>query len=279
MTTYELTEVSPFGVMVQPTTGKAHVRDLPIDRMHELARKHHLLVLRGFTAFDSADAFADYCGSWGEVSVWPFGKVLELVEQEQPKDHIFDNNYVPLHWDGMYRKQVPEFQIFHCVSAPKEAQGGRTTFSNTVSALEHAAPDLRAMWSKATGVYHRKMEFYDSKTVAPVVTTHPARGFPVIRYNEPPIAGDESFVNHPTLAFDGVEGSEAAAFHRSLREALYAPESFYAHAWATGDLVISDNYTLLHGREAFTSGAPRHLRRVHVLGDPPLDNPHLVAYG
>lgn len=276
---YELIEMEPFGVMARPTGGTAQVSDLPVQRLRELAREHHLLVLRGFGAVGDADAFADYCGKWGEVSVWPFGKVLELVEQEKPQDHIFDNNYVPLHWDGMYRKQVPEFQIFHCVSAPLTQQGGRTTFSNPVIALERATAAQRALWSKVTGVYHRKMEYYDSKTIAPLVAKHPVRGFPTIRYNEPPVEGDESFINHPTLGFKGVPDAQAADFHRGLRRALYAPESFYAHSWQTDDLVISDNYTLLHGREAFTSGAPRHLRRVHVLGEPPLDNPHLVAYG
>lgn len=271
--------MQPFGIVVRPTAEGVRVIDLPVNELRSLARKHHLMVLRGFTAFDSSAAFADYCGTWGEVSVWPFGKVLELVEQERPADHIFDNNYVPLHWDGMYRPQVPEFQIFHCVSAPTAQQGGRTTFSNTTIALERAADETRNLWDKVTGVYRRKMEYYDSKTVAPIVSTHPARGFPVIRYNEPPVEGDESFLNHPTLAFDGLAEHEARAFHRGLRDALYAPESFYAHAWQTSDLVIADNYTLLHGREAFSSGAPRHLQRVHVLGDPPLDNPHLVAYG
>ncbi len=275
---YELSDVSPFGVMVRPSAGKAHVSDLPIGRMRELARQHHLLVLRGFDAFDGANAFADYCARWGEISVWPFGKVLELIEQEKPADHIFDNNYVPMHWDGMYRPQVPEFQIFQCVSAPLAEQGGRTTFSNTVIALERAAPEKRALWSKVTGVYSRKMEYYDSKTIAPIVAKHPVRGFPVIRYNEPPREDDASFINHPTLGFDGVAEHEARAFHDGLRAALYAPETFYAHSWRSGDVVVSDNYTLLHGREAFSSGAPRHLRRVHVLGDPPLDNPHLVAH-
>ncbi|MCB0417979.1 MAG: TauD/TfdA family dioxygenase, partial [Bdellovibrionales bacterium] len=53
------------------------------------------------------------------------------------------------------------------------------------------------------------------------------------------------------------------------------PANFYAHEWKTGDVVLSDNHTLLHGREAFVSGSPRHLRRVHVLGKPALKNPHL----
>ncbi|WP_230942364.1 TauD/TfdA dioxygenase family protein [Burkholderia stagnalis] len=264
--------------MVRPASGRADVRELPTERMRELVRQHHLLVLRGFETFDGAEAFEAYCGGWGEISVWPFGKTLELIEHEKPDDHIFDNNYVPLHWDGMYRQQVPEFQLFHCVSAPEAEQGGRTTFSNTKALLERAAPQARALWSKVTGVYHRKMAFYDSKTIAPIVTTHPVSGFPVVRYNEPSIEGDESFVNRPALAFTGIAEADIGDFHRSLRAALYAPENFYAHAWQTGDVVISDNYTLLHGREGFTSGAPRHLRRVHVLGNPPLDNPHLVAY-
>lgn len=275
---FEVSKMKPFGVMVEPRHKGSFVGDLPVGQLRELARQHHLVLLRGFSTFTTADTFADYCARWGEISIWPFGKVLELVERENPEDHIFDNNYVPLHWDGMYRKQVPEFQMFHCVSAPQGDQGGRTTFSNTTIALAKAAPGIRAIWGNVTGVYHRKMEYYDSQTIAPIIASHPVKGFPVIRYNEPPREGDKNFINHPTLAFNGVSGDEAVAFHGSLCDALYAPESFYAHSWQTGDIVVSDNYTLLHGREAFTSGSPRHLRRVHVLGEPPLDNPHLVSH-
>lgn len=281
-TKYQMSLAKPFGVLVQPEGQSFSVNELPVGPIRELAREYHLVVLRGFSTFgkdtQGAEAFADYCATWGEISIWPFGKVLELVEQKNPADHIFDHNYVPLHWDGMYRPQVPEFQMFHCVSAPQGNQGGRTTFSNTRLALERASSSRRDLWSKVTGVYHRKMEYYDSKTVAPVVTSHPVKGFSVIRYNEPPREHDDSFLNHPTLAFKGVENQKTADFHHTLREALYSPENFYAHCWQTGDIVISDNYTLLHGREAFTSGAARHLRRVHVLGQPPLDNPHLVSH-
>jgi alpha-ketoglutarate-dependent taurine dioxygenase len=273
---YEINEVKPFGVLLEARR-EAEVGVVSIAQLRELTRQHHLVVLRGFSAIGGAEAFADYCHRWGEISVWPFGKVLELVEHENPKDHIFDNNYVPLHWDGMYRPQVPEFQIFQCVSAPRGDHGGRTTFSNTTIALARVAPRLRELWSRVTGSYHRKMEFYESHTVAPIITPHPVKGFPVIRYNEPPRVGDDTFVNHPTLVFTGIP-EDVTDFHLRLREALYAPENYYAHSWQTGDIVISDNYTLLHGREAFSRGAARHLRRVHVLGDPPLDNPHLVSH-
>lgn len=270
--------LKPFGTMVEPEKPSSDVDRIDVSELRRIVERSHLVVLRGFRTFDSAEAFSDSCARWGEISLWPFGKVLELLEQENPADHIFDNSYVPLHWDGMYRPQVPELQIFHCVRAPRGDQGGRTTFSNTALALEMATECDRDVWSRVTGVYDRAMEFYLSRTVAPILTKHPVRGFPVIRYCEPPHEGDTTFINHPTLEFQGVPSDEVGEFHRRLREVLYAPENFYAHAWQTGDIVISDNHTLLHGREAFTRGASRHLRRVHVLGQPPLDNPHLVSH-
>ncbi|MGH8031991.1 MAG: TauD/TfdA dioxygenase family protein [Luteimonas sp.] len=270
--------LNSFGLLVEPKRPNDDMRDIDVDLLRELFWREHLLVLRGFRMFDDPEDFPGYCERWGEISIWPFGKVLELIERENPEDHIFDNNYVPLHWDGMYRPQVPEYQIFHCVQAPLAGQGGRTTFSNTVLALEHAPTQALSLWSKVTGNYQRKMEFYDSKTVSPIVTSHPRRGFSVIRYNEPPAERDGSFVNPPALEFTGVSNEELAEFHRSLREALYAPTNFYAHEWLEGDLVIANNYTLLHGREGFVSQAPRHLRRIHVLGNPPLDNPALVSH-
>jgi alpha-ketoglutarate-dependent taurine dioxygenase len=273
-----ITPNQPFGLVLEPEAPEDDIHDLDVELLRELLWKERLLVLRGFRTFSSAEAFADYCERWGEVSIWPFGKVLELVEHNNPEDHIFDNNYVPLHWDGMYRPQVPEFQIFHCVRAPRHGQGGRTTFSDTVRALEGAPETACALWGKVTGSYQRKMEFYDSKTISPIVDTHPVRGFPVIRYNEPPLAGYGNFVNPPILEFTGVGDDERGTFFSSLRDALYAPSNFYAHEWQEGDVVVADNFSLLHGREAFETKAPRHLRRVHVLSNPPLDNPRLVSY-
>ncbi len=269
--------LNPFGVLLRPAHPGDELGNLPVDGLRALVRRHHLIVLRGFRVPRTPEGLADYCARWGAVSVWPFGKVLELVEHEKPEDHIFDNNYVPMHWDGMYRPQVPEFQVFHCVSAPALEQGGRTTFANTVLALEHAPPAARDLWGKVTATYCRKMAFYDSTTVCPIVTAHPRQGFPVMRYNEPPRAGDATFVNPPDMTFAGIPERLLPELHRTLHDALYGPKSFYAHAWEADDVVVSDNYTLLHGREPFVHRAPRHLRRVHVLGDPPLDNPHLAS--
>lgn len=269
--------LNPFGAILEAKHQDVPLSSLDVRELRRLFDEHHLLVIRNFRTFTSAEDFSEYCANWGEISIWPFGKVLELVERKNPADHIFDHSYVPLHWDGMYRPRVPEIQMFHCVHAPTSQEGGRTTFSHTPLVLERTPRSTRDFWMGVTGIYRREMEYYSSLTKAPIISNHPTKAYQVIRYCEPPCEGDASFINPSQLDFIGLADGEKKEFHRSLRAALYSPEAFYAHQWQSGDVVIADNYTLLHGREAFTSGASRHLRRVHVLGDPALDNPHLVS--
>lgn len=275
---FEATQLTPFGMIVEPKRKNTHINDLDIAHLRDMFYQEQLIVLRGFDTFKHADDFSNYCEYWGEVSLWPFGKVLVLKEQSEPKDHIFDNNYVPLHWDGMYRPQVPEYQMFHCIQAPLSGEGGRTTFSNTRLVLKHASTETKERWHKITGSYQRKMAFYHSKIVSPVITKHPHKDISVIRYNEPPTEEKRNFLNPPELTFSGANDDTLDAFHRQLKRALYDPKNFYAHEWKTGDIVIADNFSLLHGREAFISNSPRLLHRVHVLSDPPFDNPGLESY-
>lgn len=268
--------IRPFGVMIEGDS-KTSVNDLNLQTILNTFHNEKLVVLRGFKTFSTAEEFAVFCASFGEISLWPFGKVLELIEQDNPQDHIFDNNYVPLHWDGMYREFVPEFQIFHCVKAPVSGQGGNTTFTDTVRAIRNASPKLLNQMNSVIGTYQRKMEFYDSKTISPVLMKHPYKNFNVIRYNEPPLKDGGNFLNPPDLNFSGIPQEELEEFHDDLRGLLYHSDNFYSHEWRQGDIIIADNFTLLHGRDKFQTKAPRHLQRVHVLGESRLKNPGLVS--
>ncbi len=167
-----------FGLLLEPGRPGMHVGELPAQWLKGLARSHHLLLLRGFAAFADAESLTRYCHDVGEVMLWPFGAVLELVEQEGAEDHIFANNYVPLHWDGMYLETVPEFQVFHCVDAPGDSDGGRTTFSSTPAALQLADSSELELWRRASGRYQRSAAHYSSRSAAPIVERHPRREFP-----------------------------------------------------------------------------------------------------
>ncbi|CCP07239.1 pyoverdine chromophore biosynthetic protein PvcB [Erwinia amylovora MR1] len=115
--TGETAEPCSFGILIKPCRAGRHIGELSVTWLRSLVYSHQLVVLRGFDHFASSDSLTRYCATFGEIMMWPYGAVLELVEHANPDDHIFANSYVPLHWDGMYFDTVPEFQLFPCVHA------------------------------------------------------------------------------------------------------------------------------------------------------------------
>jgi alpha-ketoglutarate-dependent taurine dioxygenase len=267
--------VSPFGVMIRPAGAEAGMTEVPVPVARDLVRRYHLLIFRGFDALPAPEELARYAASWGQVLAWSFGAVLELVEHESPVDHVFDSTGVSFHWDGMFVDRIPEFQIFQCVKALDEGQGGRTIFCDTTRVLDDADAATQKLWESLTLTYRvTKESHYGGTAVSPLVVEHPARGFPTLRYLEP-VSENIGYVNRPGVKFHDVPDERVAEIEQTLRDALYEPRHCYAHKWQTGDVVVSDNCTLLHGREPYISRCGRHLRRVHVLSDPPLMNPAL----
>lgn len=270
---YIVEDLQPFGAAIRAPAPRLSARSVPVDLLRSLARERHLVLLRGFLPFSDGEDLADYGSSWGEIMMWPFGAVLELVEEPDAVDHIFGNCSIPMHWDGMYREFVPEFQIFSCVTTPPAGATGRTLFANTISILSESAPDDRARWAHTTITYEvEKVSHYGGRISSRLLAENPQNNAPIIRFNEPP-PRSERFPNPHTLILHGVHGEEASGVVDELTASLYGKRYCYAHEWQDGDLLIADNYTLLHGREAFVAGSPRHLRRVHILGVPPLENP------
>jgi alpha-ketoglutarate-dependent taurine dioxygenase len=265
----DLVPMQPFGLLIAARPHAPPIRSLPPAWLAALLREHRLVLLRGFAPLPTAEALSDYATTWGELMLWSFGAVLELVEHADPTDHIFDSSCVPYHWDGMYTPRLPAYQLFHCVNAIAASDGGRTIFCDSTRLWADAAPATRARWRQIAVTYTiEKVAHYGGQVTAPLVCAHPVDGSPVLRFNEPPPAGIR-FLNRPSLRFEGLRPDEAEAFVEEMRALLYSPRYMYSHEWRTGDFVIADNYVLLHGRTAFTSRAPRHIRRVHILGDPP----------
>jgi L-tyrosine isonitrile desaturase/decarboxylase len=275
MTMYNIFFMQPFGVMLIAKEKKYTISGIDISILKTLFADHQLIILRGFEDFKDDEAFSEYCALWGDISLWPFGKILNLTESANPHDHIFDHTYIPLHWDGMYRPYIPEYQIFRCIKSPLSGQGGRTIFSHTHHVLLNTSNELINQWSQITGIYTRKMDYYDSQTISPIIMKHPYKNKLIIRYQEPP---DETrhFVNIPAIEFIGLKEDALMLFHQTLQASLYHISHCYAHTWHDADILIADNFTLLHGREAFVSGSPRHLQRIHVLSTVPVYNTELV---
>lgn len=250
--------MEPFGVLLQGE-GKGLAEE-PVERLRELVDKNRLVVLRGYSSLER-EPLIEYAKSWGPLLEWNFGEVLELEVSEEPKNYLFTSGDVPLHWDGAFAKQEPNYQLFQCRQAPTPGSGGETVFCESMETVARATPEVRKRWEGVTITYRtEKLAHYGGEIRSPLVTAHPKSGEPRLRFAEPP-GKDTADLNPLHLDIEG----DSESLIDELRGVLYDDRNCYRHAWQDGDFLLADNFALLHGRRPFSAHSPRHIQRIHIL--------------
>lgn len=255
--------LQPFGLRVEFAPGTP-LAALDFEELRRWVDAHRVVQLRGVAAVE-AHELAALSRRLGPLQPWPFGAVHELKQAARTENYLYTSHDVPLHWDGAFADRVPHWLVFHCVQAPPSGGGGETVFVDTAAVLAQAGPADLATWRSTTVRYRtEKKAHYGGTFVSPVTARHPTLGGEVLRYAEPVEDLNPVFVE-PV----GLDGDAAGQVKAGLSRALASPAAVLALPWAEGDYVIADNHATLHGRRAFTDGAPRHLRRVNVLDPDP----------
>lgn len=255
-----VTPLRPFGILVEggPDTSVSELR--PED-LAELADEHRVVVLRGFAPLDK-QRLIEYGTQFGEILQWDFGAVLDLVVDEDPKNYLFANSDVPFHWDGAFTPAAPKYFLFQCLRS--DPGGGETVFCDTTKVYAEATEVEREAWDGVKITYQtNKVAHYGGQCVHNLVGRHPRRGVPVLRYAEP--LDPERYLNPLFLDVEGIPPASRDQFLEALGKLLHEPRYCYPHEWRTGDFVIADNDSLIHGRNAYTGETSRHLMRIQVL--------------
>lgn len=259
--TIDQSPLRPFGRILRVPEG-TRITDLPVATLVRWTEESRVLVLRGFGSLGKQE-FADYCRLWGDVLEWDGEAVIDLVVQDDPKNYLFASGDVPFHWDGAFVEADPRYFFFQCLDAAPDA-GGETVFCDTTAVYRDADEELRRRWEGISVTYQtEKLTHYGGQITEKLVSFHPATGLPVLRFAEPL---DPAVYKNPVSAtVDGIPREEADAFLAMTSELVHRPEYCYAHAWRPNDIVIADNFSLIHGRNAFTGPTSRHLQRVEVI--------------
>jgi alpha-ketoglutarate-dependent taurine dioxygenase len=250
-------QLEPFGLVLQSNPIR-NVSALRISFLKDQIEEHRVVVMRGFAPL-AGDAFPEFGKQFGSIQEWDFGAVNDLRVKTDTRNYLYTNHDVPFHWDGAFVSRAPHYIIFHCDVAP--TSGGETLFCDTTRLLTNASAEVRELWERIVITYStEKVVHYGGIFTSPMVVQHPLNGRPVLRYAEPVVD-----LNPVELVILGLNDMGQHEFIADMRQRLNDERCCYSHAWATGDLVIADNYTLLHGRRAFASGVQRHIRRVNVI--------------
>jgi alpha-ketoglutarate-dependent taurine dioxygenase len=251
---------NPFGLLVTAKHPAADVGTIPIEILKQWISTERLLTLRNFAPLGRQE-LPEYCARLGKILEWDFGAVNDLRVKPDTRNYLYTNREVPFHWDGAFVGTVPHYIFFHCDVAPEAAHGGETLFCDTSLLLAKAPRARQEQWERITITYTtEKIVHYGGKFSSPIICSHPVNGETTLRFAEP-----VTDLNPVQLEIDGIPETEHAEFLADIHARLHDEAECYAHEWRAGDIVIADNYMLLHGRNAFLAYAERSIRRVNIL--------------
>jgi taurine dioxygenase len=170
------------------------------------------------------------------------------------------------HTDMSYAIAPPDASMLYSLEIP--AVGGDTWFCSMKAALakmpaalaDHVRTlDIKHDGTYDSGGYVRKGLVATNDPRHSVGTPHPA-------VTQHPVSGEHAlYLGRRRNAY--VMGLEVAESERLLDEIwTYIDAAVYQHRWALGDLVLWDNRTTMHRRDAFDAKARRVMHRTQIKG-------------
>jgi taurine dioxygenase len=170
------------------------------------------------------------------------------------------------HTDMSYAAQPPDASMLYSLEIP--AGGSDTCFCSMKAAL---AKLPKALVERVRNLDIKHDGTYDSggnvrKGLAPLDDPRTSVGTPHPIVIQHPLSGECAlYLGRRRNAY--VVGLELAESERLLDELWsYVETAVYRHRWALGDLVLWDNRTTMHRRDAFDPKARRVMHRTQIKG-------------
>ena len=199
----------------------------------------------------------------GYPDIYVVSNVLD--ERGEPIGALGDGEAL-WHTDMSYIPQPPDASMLYSLEIP--AEGGDTCFAGMKAALAKMpralAERIRKLDIKHDGTYDSGG--YLRKGMAASADPRTSVGTPHPIVIEHPMSGAKAlYVGRRRNAY--VVGLELIESERLLDEIWsYVDAAVYRHRWALGDLVLWDNRTTMHRRDAFDSKARRVMHRTQIKG-------------
>ena len=189
--------------------------------------------------------------------------------------------YLPWHFDGAYVDRINHGGILRPDVLPGE--GGETGFLDQIAAWELLPERLKREIDGKSVIYSYQPDFTRAKfgpradrlvQMSELFRTgadHPSvqvRAIHPAVYKQP-ATGRKVLHISPWFA-DGIEGMENAEGDALLAEVIghvLDPELMYFHKWQSGDMVLWDNWRMLHCSCGVPPGETRIMRRTTIVGD------------
>lgn len=191
------------------------------------------------------------------------------------------SGWLPWHYDHCYNNELNRAGVLRALEiAP---QGGLTGFCDGVDLYKAFSPDLRARIEAKSILYRLDLNYEDLRFGRPdglvEVVKKPgaaavmaaAKG--AARAVHPAVwtrrSGEKVLHVSPWMAqgVAGEEGPEGDALLEAVCQEINAKAQAYFHAWNLTDMLIWDNWRMLHSVSGMDPGYSRRMQRTTIRGD------------
>ena len=187
----------------------------------------------------------NFANSIGSVRRTNFGEFFNVKSKPNPNDLAYTSLPLAPHTDNPYRNPVPCIQILHCIE--NNVQGGLSTLVDGFTVTEKLKKDFPKYHKILTEVKVR-FQFIDQSVVledwAEMIRIDENGEFKQVRFS-------------PRLDFVPLLDSDKLELYYNARKKiseLYNSDKYRIQfKLSPGDLLMMDNYRLLHGRTAYDS--------------------------
>ena len=186
-----------------------------------------------------------FANSIGSIRRTNFGEFFNVKSKPNPNDLAYTSLHLAPHTDNPYRNPVPCIQILHCIE--NDVKGGNSTLVDGFTVTE----ELKERYPE----YHKiltevkvKYQFIDKDVVlenwAEMIELDEDKNFKQVRFS-------------PRLDFVPlIDKDRLDIFYKARNKIseLYNSDKYRIEfKLLTGDLLMMDNYRLLHGRTSFNA--------------------------
>jgi alpha-ketoglutarate-dependent taurine dioxygenase len=221
-------------------------------------KQHKLVKIR--KELNTKEDFVTFAQTLGQLYAWSFGVVNELKIDKNSPNYLYSEEAVPFHWDGAFAES-PHLLLFYCIASCLDNAGGETLFVDSEALLASFDAKQYTLLQQMEVTYEtEKLAHYGGSITQKIIDIHPYTKKPILRFAEAVFSDKNPVYRKIKEVTD-----EKLALISLLEQRLYQQEYCYAHTWQSGELIIADNFALLHGRNKLKNNTQRHIRRIQIL--------------
>tara|TARA_Y100000992_G_scaffold109713_1_gene71458 strand:- start:41 stop:1141 length:1101 start_codon:yes stop_codon:yes gene_type:complete len=185
----------------------------------------------------------NFANSIGSIRRTNFGEFFDVKSKPNPNDLAYTSLSLAPHTDNPYRNPVPCIQILHCIE--NEVNGGLSTLVDGFTVTQKLKKDFKEFYKVLSEIKVR-FQFIDQNVIledwAEMIKLDENEEFKQVRFS-------------PRLDFVPLIDKEKLELYYSARKKI--SELYNSHQYriefklSPGDLLMMDNYRLLHGRTSY----------------------------